>query len=148
RLRAGAEVEGAPAARGPHPAGEEARGPPGERSGAEAHLFPRAGGGSLEEENGAPPPPPPPPHAARPPESEGGATLLCGDGEEAWRHALPEGRAPAPRIIALGALDLDHVRAHVGEDLRGDGSGQILRDLDDGDALERKCHPYLHLALG
>src|SRR5262249_14063677 len=60
------------------------------------------------------------------------------DGEKARRHALPEGRTPAARIIALGPLDFDHVRAHVGEDLRGDGSGQILRDLDDRDALERK----------
>src|SRR5215470_10173821 len=102
----------------------------------------------LDEDVGGPDQLQQPLDVAGPLEIEGDAALVGVDGEEAWRHALPERRAPAPRIIALGPLDLDHVRAHVGEDLRGDGSGQILRDLDDGDALERKCHPYLHLALG
>ena len=49
-----------------------------------------------------------------------------------------EGRAPAAGVVALGALDLDDVGAHVGEDLRGHRPREVLRELDDADALERQ----------
>ena len=69
---------------------------------------------------------------------ESDAALVGVDGEKPRGDTLPERRAPAPGVVALGPLDLDHLGAQMGENLGRHGPGQILRDLDDGDALERK----------
>src|SRR5207253_9879317 len=62
------------------------------------------------------------------------------DGERARRRALPERRAPAPRVVALGTLDLDAVGAEVREDLAGHRPRQRLSDLDDANAVQHGAH--------
>src|SRR5262249_5711186 len=46
-------------------------------------------------------------------------------------------RAGVPHDVALGRLDLDHVGAVVGEDLRRVGAHQYGRHVDDAHAGER-----------
>src|SRR5215470_3442338 len=146
-LVAGLELERARAAEGPYRAVDEPREALGERLGAESHLLEGAGTEILDEDVGAPDQLQQPLDVGGLLEIEGDAALVGVDGEEARRNALPEGRAPAARVVTLGPLDLDDVGAHVAEDLRGDGPGQILRDLDDADAVERKHVLNLHEAL-
>src|SRR5215510_7326285 len=143
-LVAGLELERARAAEGPYRAVDEPREALGERLGAEPHLLEGAGTEVLNEDVGAPDQLQQPLDVGGLLEIEGDAALVRVDGEEARRDALPEGRAPAARVVTLGPLDLDDVGAHVAEDLRGDGAGQILRDLDDGDAVEREHVLNLH----
>ena len=61
------------------------------------------------------------------------------------RLVVREGADATQRIAAVGALDLDHVRAVVGVELRGVGSGDALRQIDDADALEGRS---LNLVFG
>src|SRR5205823_14087337 len=62
--------------------------------------------------------------------------LVGVDGQKARRRTLPERRAPAPRVVALGPLDLDDVGAEVGEDLAGHRPRQRLPDLDDANTVQ------------
>jgi hypothetical protein len=48
--------------------------------------------------------------------------------------------------ISLDRLDLDDVRAALGEDLRAEGHGDELAELDDLDAGERSCGVHGALA--
>ena len=48
-----------------------------------------------------------------------------------------EGRAPATRIIALRAFDLDDVGAEIGQGLTDPGAGQDARELDHPDSGKR-----------
>ena len=48
------------------------------------------------------------------------------------------------RVVALGPLHLDDVGAHVREDLGGHRPRQVLRDLDDANALEREHRRGAH----
>ena len=61
-------------------------------------------------------------------------------GQIRGRHAVPERRAPAARVVALGALHLDDVGAHAGEDAGGERAGEGAAQLDDADAFERQGH--------
>ena len=48
--------------------------------------------------------------------------------------------------IALDRLDLDHVRAALGEDMSAEGDGDELAELDDLDPGERSCGVHGALA--
>ena len=52
--------------------------------------------------------------------------------------AVDKRRPPAARVIAAGALDLDHVGAEMRQDFGGEWAGQVLRDFDDFDAGQRQ----------
>ena len=56
--------------------------------------------------------------------------------DEVPRLAGGERRQLADRV-AVERLDLDHVRAALGEELRAEGDGDELAELDDLDAGER-----------
>ena len=43
---------------------------------------------------------------------------------------LDERRSPGARLVALGTLDLDHVRAEIGERLAGRRAGEHARKLE------------------
>src|SRR5215472_5723196 len=145
-LVAGLELERARAPEGPHRAVDEPREALGERLGAEPHLLEGAGTEILDQDVGTSDQIQQPLDVGGPLEIEGDAALVGVDGEEARRDALPEGRTPAARVVTLGPLDLDDVGAHVAEDLRCDGPGQILRNLDDGDPVEREHALSLHMS--
>ena len=44
---------------------------------------------------------------------------------------------PEPGVVAARLLDLDDVGAKVGKDRAGEGTGDVLADLDDGEAGKR-----------
>jgi hypothetical protein len=46
----------------------------------------------------------------------------------AW--IVDEGRAPASGVVALGALDLDHLGAEIGQGLADPRAGENARQLD------------------
>ena len=54
-------------------------------------------------------------------------------------HAVrPERRTPDAGVVAaVGLLDLDHVRAHVGQQHAGEGTGQGLAHFDDAHSFKR-----------
>jgi len=55
--------------------------------------------------------------------------------------AAPVGWRPRARVVATaGTLDLDHVGAHVAERLRAERTGDVLRQVDDDDSVERQGH--------
>jgi hypothetical protein len=71
-------------------------------------------------------------------EVECAASLASVDGEVIGR--LPAGKGRAPRagfVAALGTLDLDDVRAQVGENHRAVGTGEHARQVGDPDTRER-----------
>jgi len=70
----------------------------------------------------------------------GDRLLAAIERDEAQRVAFEERRPPFARVVALGALDLHHVRPHRRQDLAGEWSREVLRDLDDLDAFERQRH--------
>ena len=69
---------------------------------------------------------------------EDDGALVHIDGVEGGATAESERRAPAARFVTLRPLDLHDIRAHVGQDLAGERTGQSLGDLDDLDAFERQ----------
>jgi hypothetical protein len=48
-----------------------------------------------------------------------------------------EGRAPVARLVAGRRLDLDHVRAVVGENLRAIGTAEHAREIDHAQTRHR-----------
>ena len=52
------------------------------------------------------------------------------------RLVVREGTDAAHRVAAVRALDLDHVRAVVGVELRRVGPGGALREIEDANPLE------------
>ena len=70
--------------------------------------------------------------------------LLQFIGMKGRRGAVAERRAPAARVVARARpLDLDDVGAHVAEDLAAERAGEVLTELDDGDAVQGKSHEHL-----
>jgi hypothetical protein len=60
-------------------------------------------------------------------------------------HAGPEvhhagATEAAHRVTPFDVLDLDHLRAPVGQDGRGRGHERVLRHLEDADALHHRGH--------
>ena len=53
---------------------------------------------------------------------------------------LDERRPPAARLVAVRALDLDHIRAQVGQHLPRPGPGQNARQFQHPDARQRPFH--------
>ena len=71
-------------------------------------------------------------------EVERDAFLVAVDAQEIAR-SRPRGTAGphAARVVALARLlDLDHARAHVGEQHRAVGTGEDAREVEHGDAVE------------
>ena len=48
-----------------------------------------------------------------------------------------ERRPPAPRVVTLRSLDLDHLGAQESQDLSAIGSREVLAELDDFYAVKR-----------
>ena len=63
-------------------------------------------------------------------EIEADRALVAVDADEIGRILLMEGRAPIASFIARGRLDLDHIGAVVGEDLRAIGTAKHARKID------------------
>ena len=71
-------------------------------------------------------------------EVERAAALAAVDRQVVGRLPAREGRPPGARLVAaLGALDLDHVRAEVGEHHRAVGPGEHAREVGHPHAGER-----------
>ena len=49
-------------------------------------------------------------------------------------------RQPAPRVVACGRLDLDHVRPQIAERLPDERPGEHPREVDHEDPVERRRH--------
>ena len=49
-------------------------------------------------------------------------------------------QAELARDVAARSFDLDHVRAHAAQDLRGEGAEQDRGQIDNTDAIERTGH--------
>ncbi|BDC26107.1 hypothetical protein NB2BOR_A03980 [Bordetella parapertussis] len=70
-----------------------------------------------------------------------GAEEVGGIGGFLAVRVLQERRPPAAQVVACaGALDLDDPGAHVGQDLRGPGSGQDAGEVHDLDVLKCLFH--------
>ncbi len=67
------------------------------------------------------------------------SALVAVPQHERRRLALDE-RRRAPHRIALRALDLDDVGAHVGELHAAEGTGEMGREIEDDQTVERACH--------
>src|SRR5581483_3250335 len=70
-------------------------------------------------------------------EVEDERALACVRGEEHRTLAVEERRPPCTRVVPAGRLDLDHVRAERGEQLRARRTGERGGDVDDEPPLER-----------
>src|SRR4030095_10119348 len=81
-----------------------------------------------------------PRHVLRVLEVERDPPLVRVHGKVRGRDTVPERWAPAARVVPLGALHLDHVRAHAGEDAGGEGAGERPAQFDHADPLERQRH--------
>jgi hypothetical protein len=67
--------------------------------------------------------------------------VVRGVGRVAALPILQERRPPVASVVALaGTLDLDHLRAQVGEELRGPGPGQHTCEVEDADTVEDSGH--------
>jgi hypothetical protein len=65
------------------------------------------------------------------------ARVIVSRGEVRAVVALDEGRPPVARVVALaGPLDLDHVRAQIGEQLPRPGAGEDARQFEHAQAGE------------
>ena len=63
--------------------------------------------------------------------------LVAVDAEEIRAFGADERRSPPARIVAAaGLLDLDHARAHVGEQHRAERARQHAREVDDEQAFQ------------
>jgi len=72
---------------------------------------------------------------------DGQAPLAAVEAHEGGALLSPEGRRPGPRVVAAPrTLDLDHVRAHVAQDLGAGGAGHVLGQIGDEDTGERRVH--------
>ena len=70
-------------------------------------------------------------------EVDGDAFLVAIDAQEVRAFAFEERRAPGARIVAFARLfDLDHARAHVGQQHRAVGTREDAREVEHGDAVE------------
>ena len=67
-------------------------------------------------------------------EVEADRALVAVDADEIGRVLLVEGRAPVAHLVAGRRLDLDHVGAVVGEDLRAIGAAEHAREVDHAQA--------------
>ena len=70
-------------------------------------------------------------------EVEADRALVAVDADEIGRVLFVEGRAPVAHLVACGRLDLDHVGAVVGEDLRAIGAAEHAREIDHAQARHR-----------
>src|SRR5215475_13608168 len=68
------------------------------------------------------------------------ALLVAVEIDEVSCFFAVEWRAPAARHVALGRLDLDHVRAVVGEHGGRKRAGEGVREVEDGHVLEGEAH--------
>src|SRR6185503_169396 len=68
--------------------------------------------------------------------------LVAVDVEEDRAHARMAERPRLPDHVAVGRLDLDHVGAEVGEDLRRVRPHHDRGEVEDADAGERPGHCY------
>ncbi len=75
----------------------------------------------------------------RPLEIEHQAALVAVERGEAHALALADRRCGAAHV-ALRRLDLDDIRAHVGEQRAGERPSDEVRELDDADSRKRLCH--------
>ena len=70
-------------------------------------------------------------------EIEPDRALVAVDADKIRRVFIVEGRAPVTHLVAGGRLDLDHVGAVVGEDLRAIGAAEHAREIDHAQAGHR-----------
>ena len=70
-------------------------------------------------------------------EVEADRALVAVDADEIGGVLVVEGRAPVAHLVAGGRLDLDHVGAVVGEDLRAIGAAEHAREIDHAQACHR-----------
>ncbi|MCY1202516.1 hypothetical protein D9M72_140060 [compost metagenome] len=68
--------------------------------------------------------------ARRPGQVQRHAFLVAVHADEVRGGVAQEGRPPAPRLVAAGRLDLEHVRAVVGQDLRAIRAAQHAGQVD------------------
>ena len=79
------------------------------------------------------------PAPVRPLEIQGNAALAAIDAQEAAALVGSDGRGVPPGV-ALRALDLDHVRAHVRQQHRAVRPSNVLREVNHLDSRERLGH--------
>src|SRR5690606_9359079 len=72
-------------------------------------------------------------------EVEGDGSLALVHAHEATALGGRDGAGVAPEV-AVGRLDLGHVRAEGGEHLAGEGAGDVLAEVEDADAGEDALH--------
>src|SRR3989442_1356627 len=107
----------------------------------ESQLLDDAGAQALDEDVGARDEALEDLEAALALEVEGQALLVAVQRHEQRALAAPVGRGPRARVVAAaGTLDLDHVGAHIAERLRAERTGDVLRQVDDDDSVERQGH--------
>ena len=113
-----------------------------ERLGAQPELFQRARSHVLEHDVDAAHVLLEPGHVARVLQIERDRALAGVDAVEARADAGQERRPPAARVVApVRPLDLDDIGPQPSQRLAGERPGQVLRELEDLDAGERKgCH--------
>ena len=70
-------------------------------------------------------------------EIEPDRALVAVDADEVGRVLAMERRAPVAHLVAGGRLDLDHVGAVVGKDLRAVGSAEHARKIDHAQSAHR-----------
>jgi len=83
-------------------------------------------------------------HPLGPLQVEHDAALAPVGGEKERAVVTPEGRTPGASEVPSGRLDLDDVRAQIGEDLGAERPRQVLRDVTDPDPLERRARGRGH----
>jgi hypothetical protein len=63
--------------------------------------------------------------------------LVAVDADEIGRILAMERRSPVAHLVAGGRLDLDHVGAVIGEDLRAIGAAEHAREIDHAQSRHR-----------
>ena len=74
---------------------------------------------------------------------ESDRALVAVDADKIGRVLVVEGRSPVARFVAGRRLDLDHVSAVVGEDLRTIGAAEHARQIDHAQSGHR-THWEIH----
>jgi hypothetical protein len=70
-------------------------------------------------------------------EVEPDRALVAVDADKIGRVLAVEGRSPVAHLVARRGLDLDHIGAVVGENLRAIGSAENARKIDHAQARHR-----------
>ena len=79
-------------------------------------------------------------------EIERDAYLVAVDAQIIRALAVDERRPPGARVVALsGLLDLDHASAHVGEQHRAVRTRQHAREIENGQAFERRHNGVMQI---